>query len=50
MKRAGYLSSDEGSAGRRQAKVATFAVKDLTPDEEKTLLDYLAFIRKQKRK
>jgi transcriptional regulator with XRE-family HTH domain len=50
MKRAGYVSSDEGFSSRRQAKVATFAVQDLTPDEEKTLLEYLAFIRKQKRK
>lgn len=50
MRRAGYVSSDENSAGRRQARVATFAVKDLTPDEESALLDYLAFIRKQKRK
>lgn len=49
MRRAGYLSADKDASGRRQAKVATFAVQDLTPEEERSLLDYLAFIR-QKRK
>jgi transcriptional regulator with XRE-family HTH domain len=50
MRRAGYVSSDENTSGRRQARVATFAVKDLTPEEERALLAYLAFIREQKRK
>ena len=50
MSRAGYLTSDEASSGRRQGKVATFAVGDLTPEEEKSLLEYLAFIRQQRRK
>lgn len=50
MKRAGYITSDAVATGRRQAKAATFAIKDLTPDEEKSLLNYLAFIRDQKRK
>lgn len=49
MRRAGYLTSDEEGSGRRQAKAATFAVADLTSDEEKALLEYLAFIRKQRR-
>jgi len=50
MKRAGYLTSDTDAAGRRQAKAATFAIQGLTPEEEKILIDYLAFIRKQRRK
>ena len=50
MRRAGYIASDESSLGRRQARVATFAVGDLTSDEESALLEYLAFIRKQRRK
>jgi transcriptional regulator with XRE-family HTH domain len=50
MKRAGYITSDADASGRRHAKAATFAIKDLTPDEEKTLIAYLAFIRGQKRK
>lgn len=50
MKRAGYITSDRDAAGRRQAKVAAFAVQGLTPEEERSLLDYLAFIRKQKHK
>jgi transcriptional regulator with XRE-family HTH domain len=49
MRRAGYLSSDKDASERRRAKVATFAVQGLTPDEEQSLLEYLAFIR-QKRK
>lgn len=49
MQRAGYLSSDADPQGRRQAKVAAFAVGDLTPDEEKSLLEYLAFIRQRRR-
>ena len=50
MRRAGYIASDEAAPGRRQARVATFAVGDLTSDEECALLEYLAFIRKQRRK
>src|SRR5262249_20646468 len=50
MKRAGYITSDADAEGRRHAKVATFAIKDVTPDEEKSLLEYLAFIRQQKKK
>lgn len=50
MKRAGYITSDADALGRRQAKAATFAVQDLSSEEEQSLLDYLAFIRKQKKK
>ena len=50
MKRAGYFTSDVDAAGRRQAKAATFAIQNLTSEEEQVLIDYLAFIRKQKRK
>lgn len=49
MRRAGYVSSDASPSGHR-AKAATFAVENLTPDEEKALLAYLGFIREQKRK
>ena len=50
MQRAGYLPPPPKSAtGKRQAQAATFAIKNLTPDEEKALIEYLAFIRKQKR-
>jgi transcriptional regulator with XRE-family HTH domain len=49
MKRAGYITSDADASGRRQAKAATFAIKGLTPEEETILIDYLAFIRKQRR-
>jgi transcriptional regulator with XRE-family HTH domain len=50
MSRAGYFSSDTDAPGLNRAKAATFAVQGLTVDEEKALLEYLAFIRKQKRK
>lgn len=43
MNRVGYLTPG-------QAKAATFAIQGLTPEEENILLDYLAFIRKQRRK
>jgi transcriptional regulator with XRE-family HTH domain len=43
MKRAGYLSSDTGR------KVAAFAIGDLTAQEEQSLIDYLAFIRQQRK-
>ncbi|MFB6465013.1 helix-turn-helix domain-containing protein [Bradyrhizobium tunisiense] len=50
MERAGYLpAASEEASGRRQARAATFAVKDLTPEEESALIEYLAFIRKQHR-
>jgi len=49
MKRAGYITSDADASGRRQAKAATFAIQGLTPEEETILIDYLAFIRKQRR-
>jgi transcriptional regulator with XRE-family HTH domain len=50
MERAGYLPSvSEEASGRRQARAATFAVENLTPEEESTLIEYLAFIRKQHR-
>lgn len=50
MKRAGYFTTEADASGRRQARAATFAIQDLTAEEEKILIDYLAFIRKQKRK
>ncbi len=50
LMRAGYLPTKMESAGRRQGRVAAFAIQDLTPDEEKALLAYLEFIRKQNRK
>jgi len=50
MERAGYIGSGSSSNKRRRAQVATFAVENLTPDEESALLKYLAFIREQRHK
>jgi HTH-type transcriptional regulator, competence development regulator len=41
MERAGYLRRDTEKGGR----LATFAIADLTPEEEEALLEYLAFLR-----
>jgi HTH-type transcriptional regulator, competence development regulator len=49
MERAGYFPSKLRPAAGRQARAATFAIQNLTPEEEKILIDYLAFIRKQRR-
>lgn len=50
MKRAGYIAAASDASGQKRAKAATFAVQGLTPQEETALLEYLAFIRKQRRK
>jgi HTH-type transcriptional regulator, competence development regulator len=50
MRRAGYVSTGDSASSSRQPRVATFAVQGLTPDEERALLEYLAFIRQPKRK
>jgi transcriptional regulator with XRE-family HTH domain len=50
MERAGYFPTQSGSSARRQARAATFAIEDLSPEEEKALIEYLAFIRRQKSK
>ncbi|MBV9828299.1 MAG: helix-turn-helix domain-containing protein [Alphaproteobacteria bacterium] len=51
MERAGYLGKTADSARKgRHGRVATFAIDDLTPDEESQLLKYLAFIRSQRRR
>lgn len=49
MTRAGYLLSAETSS-RRQARAATFAIKNVTPDEEEALLEYLKFLRFQRKR
>jgi transcriptional regulator with XRE-family HTH domain len=49
MARAGYFSAEADPKGRRQGRVPTFAIDSVTPDEERALLEYLAFIRQQKR-
>ena len=50
MERAGYLKKSPGpSEELRHGRVPTFAVDDLTAEEEEQLLKYLAFIRSQRR-
>lgn len=45
MARAGYVSTINHAHNKRHGKVAAFAIGNLTPDEEKALLAYLAFYR-----
>lgn len=50
MQRAGYVSPVEtpGAGGHQGKKAATFAVENLTPEEEKALLEYLSFLRSRR--
>jgi len=51
MQRAGYLlpSAAQRSETSKHGRAATFAIDNLTPEEEAELLEYLTFIRKRKR-
>jgi transcriptional regulator with XRE-family HTH domain len=50
MEKAGYLLPATDRSGRHQRKrLATFAIDDLSAEEEEELLKYLAFIRSRKR-
>lgn len=49
MERAGYiLPSAEKKENTKHGRAATFAVDNLTADEESALLEYLAFLRSKK--
>jgi transcriptional regulator with XRE-family HTH domain len=50
MHKAGYLTSEPSSDGRRRARAATLPTENLTPEEEEALLKYLAFIRQDRKK
>jgi transcriptional regulator with XRE-family HTH domain len=51
MRRAGYLKGPgPAEDGAKHGKAATRAIENLTPDEEKALLDHLSFIRWQRTK
>lgn len=51
MEKAGYIKRDEDNKAKgrtRKGRAATFAVEDLTDEEEAELLKYLAFLRTRK--
>lgn len=49
MERAGYISpSGARIEGSKHGRAATFAIENLTDDEERELLKYLSFYRNQK--
>lgn len=51
MEKAGYImSSRSRTAGKKHGNAATFAVDNLTSEEERELLKYLAFLRSKKGK
>ena len=50
MERAGYIvPAANRAAGAKHGRAATFAIDNLTADEENELLDYLNFIRTKRR-
>jgi transcriptional regulator with XRE-family HTH domain len=51
MERAGYLLPEaQQKAKARHGRIATFAIKDLTRDEEAALLKYAAFLKSQRKR
>ena len=49
MKKAGYIvAKGTRKTNESHGRVATFAIENLTPEEEDELLDYLAYIRSRK--
>src|SRR6058998_1409160 len=53
MEKAGYISrnkEESGRKGKRKGLVATFAIDDLTEEEEERLVEYLAFLRSRRGK
>lgn len=49
MERAGYIvPSNERPESAKHGRAATFAVDNLTAEEESALLDYLAYLRSKK--
>jgi HTH-type transcriptional regulator, competence development regulator len=48
MDKAGYITAVNRNEGKDQRRVATFAGKHLTQEEEEDLLKYLAFLRSRK--
>ena len=51
MEKAGYIAAGgQGKPGQKHGRAATFAIDNLTTEEEGQLLEYLAFLRSRKRK
>lgn len=51
MEKAGYIvAKGTRKAGQKHGRAATFAIDNLTPEEEDELLDFLAYIRSRKGK
>lgn len=48
MEKAGYITTNTRSEGEKHGRAATFAIDNLTPDEEEELLKYLAFLRSRR--
>ena len=53
MQKAGYIrqsTEEERSQGKRKGKVATFAIDDLTDEEEHAMWEFAAFLRSRRNK
>jgi transcriptional regulator with XRE-family HTH domain len=49
MEKAGYIvAAGTRKAGQKHGRAATFAIDNLSPDEEDQLLDFLAYLRSRK--
>jgi transcriptional regulator with XRE-family HTH domain len=51
MELAGYLTREPVAAStRRRGRAATFAIQNVTAEEEQALMDYLAFLRYKRKR
>lgn len=51
MERAGYIApSSKGADGEKHGRAATFAISNLTREEEEALLQHLAYLRWQRKR
>lgn len=51
MEKAGYIAAGgQRKPGQKHGRAATFAIDNLTPEEEEALLSYLAYLRSRKGK
>mgnify|MGYP000228779327 CR=1 FL=1 len=50
MEKAGYISQGLNSDNEKHGRAATYAIENLTADEEKELIQYLSWYRSRRRK
>lgn len=50
MEKAGYITPGQNTGSSKHGRAATCSVDNLTPEEEKELLEYLAFYRSKRKR